>query len=126
MVIELCELDVTVEEQTIEEEGQPMRIIGNVERVGCSVTARVEKRRANGPALIVGTGEGVGRTRVQEADGGFAGQASFDVSRDAVGHSGLRVSRQDVLDAFEDGAVDALRAVVKAVDRELGPEPASK
>ncbi len=119
MVIEVERLDLAIDEDTVEKEGEPLRIVATVEGVTCLVRARVEKRRSNGPPLVVGAGEAQGRVRPGPATEETALLPTFAVPPAVAGHEGLRVEKQDVLDAFEEGAVDALRAVVKAVDRDL-------
>ena len=127
MVVELVDLELKVDERLVEEEGVPARIEAELEGVACNVRARVEKRRQGGPALVVGTGTARGWSRNTDASDVGASEAlgSLGLRRDAVGHDGLRLLERDLLEAFEDGTVDALRAVVKAIDRELARHGAS-
>jgi hypothetical protein len=119
MRVELGDLQLAVDEQTIEEEGQAPRTVARIEGVTCLVRARVEKRRSDAPALVVGSGEAQGRVRHAAGAEELAGAPAHAVRAEAAGHEGLRVQEQDLLDAFEKGTVDALRALVKAVDRDL-------
>lgn len=125
MLVELSELSIAVDEKTVEEEGQPMRIVANVSGVTCAVVARVEKRRSGAPALVVGQGEANGKVRPGPATAEeLAAVSTYGVHTEVAAHEGLRVEEQDLLDAFEEGLVDALRSVVKAVDRDLAAEGA--
>lgn len=122
MLVEVGELELAVDEKTIEEEGQPLRIVARVAGVTCLVRARVEKRRTGGPALVVGSGEATGRVRPGPLAADLTGVPTCAVRAAVAGHENLRVEEQDLLEAFEEGAVDALRSVVKAVDRELAAD----
>lgn len=91
--------------------------------VTCSATASIEKRRKHAPPLVVGQSQGKGEVRV-------TARAEDDTSemytvRAKSGHA-VSVRRQDVLDAAERAVVDALRDMVRAVDREFEVERAAQ
>lgn len=122
VLIELRDLEVGVDEKTIEEEGHPTRVEARVASVSCWVSTRVEKRRRDAPALVVGDAEAQGKVRTQTLPGSPAWVDAYETEPAVVGHEGLRVEEKDLLDAFEEGTVKALRDVVKAIDRELSME----
>lgn len=119
LLVEVSDLDVSVDEKTVEKDGEPMRIVARIEGATCLVKVRVEKRRSDGPELVVGSSESEGNVRHGPSKEEPAADATLAVRADVAGHEGLRVPKQYMLDAFEEGAVDALRTVVKAVDRDL-------
>ena len=118
MRIEVSDLEMLVDEDTVEQEGQPLSIVARIEGVTCLVKARVEKRR-DGPSLVVGSSEAEGNVRHGPRAEGAPEVPTYAVRADVTGHEGLRVEKEDLLDAFEEGVVDSLRDIVKAVDRDL-------
>lgn len=118
------DLIVDIDHEMIEEEDQAPRIESSVRDLGCSATAVVEKRRDDAPALVVGTGRGIGKVRVHAPDPEAAPSPTYDVTRASRDDELLTVSREDVLLAVEKAALAALREIVKPVDRELSQESA--
>jgi hypothetical protein len=118
MRVEVSDLEVMVDEDTVEQEGQPLRIVARIEGVTCLVKARVEKRR-DGPSLVVGSSQAEGNVRRGPRSEDAPEVPTLAVRKEASGLEGLRVEEQYLLDAFEEGVVDALRELVKAVDRDL-------
>ena len=124
LLVEGGTLDVNFAEKMVQKEGEPSHIVARVEGAACLVKARVEKRRSDGPELVVGSGESQGTVKHGPTTEEPATDTTYAVRAEVPAHEGLRVPKQDVLDAFEDGTVDALRTVIKAVDRDLSADSA--
>jgi hypothetical protein len=123
LLVEVDHLGVSFDEKMVQQEGEPSRIVAHVGGATCPVNVRMEKRRKDGPELVVGRGESLGKARHSSAtEEQPAAEETYAVRTDVAQHEGLRVPRQCVLDAFEDGTVDALRTIIKAVDRDLSAD----
>lgn len=122
LLVEVDHLDVSFGEKTVQQDGEPLRIVARVEGAACLVKARVEKRRREGPELVVARGESRGNARHNSVTEEPAADATYAVRADVAQHEGLRIPKQSVLEAFEDGTIDALRTVIKAVDRDLSAD----
>jgi hypothetical protein len=119
MVVQVLTLDVNADHKLIEEKGQEPRISSSVESLDCAATASVKKRRADGPPLIVGDGEGKGHVYVRSDAKALESQVTFPVKRTSEEHEALQVTEKDVMAVVEEAVVDALRTVLKPVDRDL-------
>jgi len=124
MVVQVQGLSINVENKLIEEKDQAPRIESSVKSLTCSVDASVKKRRAQGPSLSIGDSEGVGNLRVKDSSETAA--VTYQVKHDSADEQPLEISRQDVLDAVEKAVVDALRELVKPIDRDLAPSESAQ
>lgn len=125
MSIQIEDLDFEFGSETTEEtEGEPVTRFF-VTGVSCVATATVEKRRKHAPPLVVGQGAGDGQVRVRGTVESSDAGDTYEVRRRANDGQVVLVRREDVLDAAEKAVIDAMRGVVRAVDREFSPENAT-
>lgn len=123
MVVQVRDLALAIDHETIEEEGHAPRFEAALEGVACSVTAGVQRRRKGAPPLVIGIGNGAGQVRIAKGESSFGGQTAYAVRHEAEGQQSLQVQRQDILDALEKGVVDAFRELMPPIDREFAPVP---
>lgn len=117
--VEIESLTVHTEQELVEQEGQEPWMRTFVDHVSCTASAAVEKRRPDGPPLVVGRARGVGRTGVDDEP---HGPTAFAVVHESEAE--LTVSKHALLETIEEAVIVALREVVEPVDRELaGPAP---
>jgi len=130
LTVRVTELTVATDHRLVETKNEPSRIESKVKSIDSSATAVVQRRRDEGPSLLVASGEGKGhvsavsqeRVGVLEAEG----QPVFDLVDEDPEHADLRVTESDVLQAVDEAVIDALRGVIKGVDRELGMDAPAK
>jgi hypothetical protein len=122
---------VTVEELTFDtrhewverDGGRTMK--STLEGTGCRVSASVQQRRDGAPSLVVVRSEGTGDTHADNSPGGLQ-RRSYRVKRESPDHERLRVAKPEVLNAVEEAVIDALRDIVKPVDRHLATQRAAQ
>lgn len=119
MIVEIHELAVNLDQEMIEEEGEEPLIQSFVKSVECVASAKVERRRADGPPLVIGRGKGKGHTRVRNDPERLDAHTSYSVKRPSESGEDLRVTQEEMLATVEEAVVDALREVMKAVDRDF-------
>ena len=122
MTVTVSSLDVILEHDMIEEEGQEPLIVTSVDDLIVTVSASLEKRRENAPSLVIATSSESRQINAEndaedlEAEMGYAPTAD----------ESLKVLHRDVVRAA-DGAIDkALKAMRTPIDREFKPEPAAE
>lgn len=124
LAVRVTELAIETDHRSVEKKDEAPRIESKVKGLDARATAVVQRRREGGPALVVSNADGeghvfaVGQTRVEELSA--AGQPVFGVVKTDAMHQDLRVCESDVLQTVDEAVVDALRGVIKGVDRELG------
>ena len=124
LAVRVTELTIATDHRRVEKKDEPPRVESKVKTLDCIATAVVRRRRDGGPALVVANAQGkgrvhaVGQSRIEEL--AAEGQPTFEVVKTDPSHQDLRVSRSDVLQAVDRAVVDALRGVIKGIDRELG------
>ncbi|HVS18817.1 MAG TPA: hypothetical protein VMT18_09485 [Planctomycetota bacterium] len=124
LAVRVTELTVATDHRRVEKKDEPPRVESKVKTLDCVATAVVQRRRESGPALVVANAEGKGhvyavsQSRIEEL--AVEGQPTFEVFKTDPSHQDLRVCRSDVLQAVDRAVVDALRGVIKGIDRELG------
>lgn len=120
MQIEIEDLEFEFDSETTEEESGESTVRFFVTNVRCSANASVAKRRKHAPLLVVGRGSGAGIRRIRP---GVieAGDETYEVRRRSQDGQVVLVNRKHVLDAAENAVVDAMREVIRAVDREFAP-----
>jgi hypothetical protein len=130
LTVRVTELSVATDHRLVEKKDQPSRIESKVKSIHSAATAVVARRRDGGPNLVVANGEGKGHVNAvsQERVGELEaeGQPVFGVVEEDPEHEDLRVAESDVLQAVDEAVVDALRGVIKGVDRELGMDAPAK
>lgn len=119
MVVEIQDLLVNLDQKMIEQEGSEPWIESSVKSLDCTVAASVQKRRADAPPLVVGRRQGTGHVRIKGDPESSGAQVTYRVRRESDDLQRLYVSKQDVLAVVEKAVVDALRDVVKSVDRDF-------
>lgn len=130
LTVRVTELEIDAAHKRIEKKGEPPRIESRVAAIDSVATALVQRRRDGGPDLLVANAEGQGHVnavsqkRVGELEA--EGQPAFAVVEEDPEHEDLRVAESDVLQAVDEAVIDALRGVIKGVDRELGLESPAK
>ena len=119
MHVSVDSLELEAEHELIEKEGEESRIESSVTRMDCVARASVEKRRDNAPPLRVGSGEGHGRVHVVEPLEEDPQQSYYRVKRTLDKHEAMKVQHDDVMAAVEETVVEALRQIIKPVDRDF-------
>ncbi len=121
MMVRIESLAVTTDSKLIEEQGQEPRIESSVKSLDCLATASVRKRRGDGPLLVVGEGEGKGSVwvRANNATQVSEPEEPISVKKTSKDAQQLHVTQGDVMEVVEEAVVDALRGVLKRVDRDL-------
>jgi hypothetical protein len=123
LAVRVTELAIETDHRSVEKKDEAPRIESKVKGLDGAATAVVQRRRGGGPALVVANaaGEGhvfaVSQARVQELSA--EGQPVFGVVKIDPAHQDLRVCESDVLETVDEAVVEALRGVIKGVDREL-------
>ena len=119
LTVELVDVTPRLEEETIEV-GEEEQLATHVAALGCTVRARVERRRANAPTLPVAHGEGhseLSLKRVFKTERGPSPMISLR-QRPATGEE-LEIRADDFDELVERTALQALRQLEAPVDREL-------
>lgn len=131
LTVRVTGLEVQGEHRRVEKKDEPPRIESKIKGLDSSASAVVQRRRDAGPALVVASAEArgyvyaVSQEKVETL--AQAGEAAFAVVKEDASHQDLRVCESDVLQVVDEAVVNALRGVIKGVDRELGLEaPAAK
>ena len=124
LAVRVTELAIETDHRHVEKKNEAPRIESKVKGLDARATVVVQRRREGGPALVVSNADGeghvfaVGQARVEELSA--EGQPVFGVVKTDAMHQDLRVCESDVLQTVDEAVVDALRGVIKGVDRELG------
>jgi len=130
LTVRVTELAVATDHRLVEKKNEPAHVESKVKSIDSSATAVVQRRRDGGPSLLVANGDGKGHVNAvsQERVGELEaeGQPALAVVDEDPEHGDLRVAESDVLQAVDEAVIDALRGVIKGVDRELGMEPPAK
>lgn len=124
--VRVTELAVETDHRNVEKKDEPPRIESKVKGLDAIATAVVQRRRNGAPELVVANAQATGHVYAvgQERVGELAleGEGAFGVVKLDASHQELRVCESDVLQAIDEAVVNALRGVIKGVDRELGME----
>lgn len=119
MTVEVRELEIGYGHRTLSKKGEEPVLETFVDKLDCSVSATITKRRKQGPSLTVGHFDGEGSTTVVAHEGQAHGDShSYEVKRDED-KSALTVARSDLLRATDRGLGKALKGLITPVDREL-------
>jgi len=124
MLVTVEDLVVNTQNRMVEEKGAEPRIDSSVQSLDCTASTSVEKRRGEGPPLVVGASPGTGHSRVKSGSEGAETSTTYRLKRDSAEGPDLYVSKEDILASVEKAVVSGLREVVEAVDRDLGAEDA--
>lgn len=119
MFVDVRELEVDADHDLIEEEGRASYVDSTLRGLDCLVLASVEKRRESGPPLRVGKGEGRGHVYVGAPPQDGPEQASYRIKRWSPEHQIMDVLHSDVLAVVDEAVVDALREVIRPIDRDF-------
>lgn len=118
MTVELKALNVLFEQELIEPEGAPARLVTTIDEVGCSVSISLEKRRGNAPPLTVATARANERVSAEddpdtiEMGKGYA--PKFDGPT-------MKLLESDITESVREASSVALRTMRKPIDREFAP-----
>ena len=118
MTVELKSLNILFEQELIEPEEAPARLVTTIDEVQCSVSASLERRRGNAPPLTVATASSSQKVNAErdpdaiEAGRGYA--PKFDGPT-------MKVLEADITRAVQTASEAALRTMRKPIDREFAP-----
>lgn len=119
MTVELKSLNVLFEQELIEPDGAPARLVTTIDEVGCSLSVALERRRGNAPPLTVATAKASERVGAEtdpetiEMGKGYA--PKFDGPT-------MKVLEADIRKAVERASHAALATMRKPIDREFAPQ----
>ena len=116
MTVEVRDLEIRYGHRTLSDKGKEPTLETFVDKLDCSVSATITKRRAQGPSLTVGHFDGAGSITVGEHRSDDS--QSYEVKR-AEGKGAMTVARSDLLRATERGLGRALKGLITPIDREL-------
>ncbi len=119
MVLLIQDLDVEMDHRLVEAEDAEPWIETGVRAVKCTAYAEVNKRRTNGPPLVVGSAQKTGDARMPGADEPIAVEASFPLRYVPQCGDKLRIPREVLIDAVDEALVGALAGLQKPIDREF-------
>lgn len=120
LTVQLRSMDVKVDTKEIEKKDEPTRTEHSVGSVDCVAAATLRKRREGRPALLVGESTGKGHVFVRSQSTSEDEAVIYPVNSQSKNQ--LYVTESDLLDAVDEAVVDALRGLIKSVDRELSLE----
>ncbi len=119
LIVQIESLAVNTDNKLIEEQGQEPRIESSVKSLDCVAKASVRKRRSEGPMLLVGDSDGTGRVWIRRDPATWNPEGAFEVKPTAESRQPLHVTQSEVVEVVDEAVVDALRGVLKRVDRDL-------
>jgi hypothetical protein len=117
LTVDVRDLDITFDHSTTQVEGGEPIIKIFIKQVDCAVSATLSKRRATGPALVVGRSEGKGSTVV--ASSNTESKTSYPVNRQGADKQPLVLLHTDLVLTTEKGLLQALSGLLSPVDREM-------
>ena len=131
MSVEVGSLDIILDHRTVQMTGTEPAVVTVVSEIGCTATATVTKRRANGPPLMVGrtTGRCSWSASTSPDTPSPEPRVSYVLNRENSDKQPLMLPADDLLRAAEKGVASAFSSLVVPVDRELslrGPNRAAQ
>jgi len=113
LTVELGDLRVRLAESK-PKDGEPVEPVRRVDRLDCLAEATLQRRRPQGPPLLVASTRGSGDVVVREASVRLGANPPLALA----GEAGAAVEEATLTDAIDRAVVAALRGLLEPVDRE--------